>query len=88
MQVLFLGMLNTVNAISIYSMIVVLFTLPLMTATRKSRQTGYDKQQALAGENLFRPQSYGRLSIGLVTISTTLLVVIAKTIKANRQELS
>jgi len=45
-------------------MIAVLFTLPLMTATRKSRQTGYDKQQALAGENLFRPQSYGRLSIG------------------------
>jgi len=69
-------------------MIAVLFTLPLMTAPRKSRQTGYDKQQALAGENLFRPQSYGHLSIGLVTISTTLLAVIAKTIKANRQELS
>ena len=59
-----------------------------MTATRKSRQTEYDKQQALARENLFLPQSYGRPSIGLVTISATRLADIAKTIKTNRQELS
>ena len=53
MQVVFLGMLDMVNAISIDSMIAVLFTFPLMTATRKSRQTEYDKQQALAGEKPF-----------------------------------
>jgi len=81
MQVVFFGMLNTVNAISIDSMIVVLFTLPLMTAARKPCQ-------AVAGKNLFLPRSDGRLSIGWVTISTTLLADIAKTIKANRQELS
>lgn len=40
-------------------MIAVLFTLPLMTAARKSRQTGYDKQQALAAENLFARNPMG-----------------------------
>lgn len=81
MPVVFLGTLDTVSAISIGSMIAVFFTLPLMTAARKSCQ-------AVAGKNLFLSRSYGRLSIGWVKISTTLLADIAKTIKANRQELS